>query len=315
MPSSQRPPPHDLAEPANYGGQAVIEGVMMRSRERLAIAVRRPDGGIEVRSEPTARFYRSRWARLPFVRGLLTLSDALVIGMRALTFSADVAAGDEVELGGPLMWGTMVASLVVAVGLFFALPALVTSLVDRCIQSAWVSNLVEGLIRLLLFLSYLAAISRIPDIQRVFAYHGAEHKVINAYEDGQPLTLEGARGQSIAHARCGTGFLLIVVIVSILVFGFLGRPPLPLRLLTRLFFIPVIAAISYELVRLASRHRSHPLAQAVVAPSRLLQGLTAREPADDMVEVALAAFQRVLTPQPEPGAAVPQTSAALTGSS
>lgn len=276
---------------------------MMRNRERMAIAVRRPDGGIEVRTEPMGAAYRSRWASWPFVRGLFTLWDSLVIGMRALMFSADVAAGEEVELGGPLMWGTMGVSLALGVGLFFALPALVASLIESLVHSAWATNMAEGLVRLLLFLGYLVAISRIEDIERVFAYHGAEHKVINAYEAGEPLEMSAIRRYSITHTRCGTAFLLIVVLVSILVFGFLGRPPLPLLLASRLLLVPVIVSVSYELVRLASRHRDNLLARLLVSPSLRLQALTTRPPTEDMIEVALVALRQVLDVAPEPSPA------------
>jgi uncharacterized protein YqhQ len=180
---------------------------------------------------------------------------------------------------------------------------LVASTLDRFIASAWVSNVVEGTVRLLVFLGYLAAVGRVPDVGRVFAYHGAEHKVINAHEAGEELTLANARAHSTAHARCGTGFLLIVVVVSVFVFGFLGRPSLPVRLLSRLVFVPVIAAISYEIVRLSARHRGNILARIAMAPSLLLQSLTTREPSDDMIEVALVALGRIMpaqAPQAEP---------------
>jgi uncharacterized protein YqhQ len=272
---------------------------MMRNRERMAIAVRRPDGGIEVRTEPMGAAYRSRWASWPFVRGLFTLYDSLVIGMRALMFSADVSAGEEVELSGPMMWGTMGVSLALGVGLFFALPALLTSLVESMVDSAWVTNMAEGIVRLLLFLGYVVAISRIPDIQRVFAYHGAEHKVINAYEAGEPLEVEAVLPYSVTHTRCGTAFLLIVVLVSILVFGFLGRPPLLLLLASRLVLVPVIVSFSYELVRLASKHSHNPLARLLVSPALKLQTLTTRPPTEDMIEVALTALSNVLEPATE----------------
>lgn len=282
----------------------------MRNRERMAIAVRRPDGGIEVRSEPMGAAYRSRWSTWPFVRGLFILYDSLVIGMKALMYSADVAAGDEVDMSGPVMWGTMALSMVLGLGLFFALPALASKLVESWLHNDWLTNTVEGIIRLALFIGYLAAISRMSDIRRVFAYHGAEHKVINAYESGEPLDLESVRGYSTRHNRCGTAFLLIVVVVSVVVFGFLGRPPVLVLLLSRLVLIPFIAALSYELVRLSSRYREHPLARIVFEPSLKLQALTTNTPSDDMVEVALAAMRRVLAGDAETELADPATEAA-----
>jgi uncharacterized protein YqhQ len=259
---------------------------MMRSRERAAVAVRRPDGGIEMRTETLSPFLRSRWARLPLVRGLITLWYSLGLGLRALTFSADVASGSDVQTPPAMMWGTVAFSFALGLGLFFVLPAALASALDPYIAGGWISNLVEGLVRLTLFLSYLVAIGRIPDIKRVFAYHGAEHRVINAYEAGEPLTVERIRAHDTFHPRCGTGFLLIVVLVSVVVFGFLGQPPLAIRLLTRIAFVPLIAAVSYEFVRLAATHRRRLLARALLWPSLLLQGLTTREPSDDMLEVA-----------------------------
>jgi len=282
----------------------------MRNRERMAIAVRRPDGGIEVRSEPMGAAYRSRWAAWPFVRGLFILYDSLVIGMKALMYSADVASGDEVDMSGPVMWGTMAVSILLGIGLFFALPALASALVERWLHSDWLTNTVEGVIRLALFLGYLVAIAKMPDIQRVFAYHGAEHKVINAYEAGEPLDLDSVRRYSTRHNRCGTAFLLIVVVVSVVVFGFLGRPPLPMLLLSRLVLIPFIAAASYELVRLSSRYRHHPLARLIFEPSLKLQSLTTRVPSDDMIEVALTAMRRVLAGEEEPASSAAETSPA-----
>jgi len=286
---------------------------MMRGRERMAVAVRRPDGIIEVKDEPVSGFYRSRWVRFPLFRGLVILWDSLGTGLRALTYSADVAAGEEAKLSGPAMWGTVAFSFIVGLGLFFALPMLVASTLDHVIVSDWLSNTVEGLVRLAIFLAYLVGIGRVPDVRRVFAYHGAEHKVINAHEAGEPLTVERARPYGTSHARCGTGFLLIVVVVSVLVFGFLGRPSLPLRLASRLVLVPVIAAISYEIVRLSARHRQSILARIVMAPSLLLQSLTTREPSEDMVEVALVALERILpaavAQEPsEPGLAAVDTS-------
>lgn len=272
----------------------------MRNRERMAIAVRRPDGGIEVRSEPMGAAYRARWATWPFVRGMFILYDSLVIGMKALMYSADVASGDEVDMSGPVMWGTMAVSMLLGIGLFFALPALASALVERWLHNDWLTNTAEGVIRLALFLGYLVAIARMPDIQRVFAYHGAEHKVINAYEAGESLDLDSVRRHSTRHTRCGTAFLLIVVVVSVVVFGFLGRPSLLLLLASRLLLIPLIAAASYELVRLSSRYRHHPLARIIFEPSLKLQALTTRVPTDDMIEVALTAMKRVLAAESEP---------------
>jgi len=277
-------------------GQAVIEGVMMRGRRAMAVAVRRPSGEIVVHAEPLpARLYTGPVRRLPFLRGAIILWDALVLGMRALMYSANVALAErEVEFETPVIWGTMILSLSMGVGLFFVLPLLLVNIADRYITSSLASNIVEGLIRLGLLIAYIALIGLLPDIRRVFAYHGAEHKAVNAYEDGVPLEPRAVRAYSTAHARCGTGFLLIVAVLAILIFAFLGRPPLVWRILSRLLLIPLIAGLAYELVRLSAAHRHNPLVRVVLAPSLALQGLTTREPDDSMLEVAIAALERVL---------------------
>jgi len=215
--------------------------VMMRGEREWAVCVRAPSGQIVTRSDalPSA-IYRSRWARLPFVRGLTMLWDSLGLGMRALMWSADVALAEETDahLSGPLAWGTVALSIAAGVGLFFLLPMFLVSLIDRAIPSALGSNLLEGLVRLGLFVGYLWAIGFMPDIRRVFAYHGAEHKTINAYEAGAPLEPESVARYSRAHTRCGTGFLLIVLVLFVLIATLMGRPPLLLRLASRIVLIP-----------------------------------------------------------------------------
>jgi uncharacterized protein YqhQ len=282
----------------NYGGQAVIEGVMMRGKKYMALAVRSPTGEIVIHSEPlNAKIYGGLISKLPFLRGMIMLWDALVLGMRALLFSADVALEEEedVEFSGPIAWGSVVFSLIIGVGIFFVGPLLLVRLVDRYIASSLVSNILEGLIRLAFFLIYVYAIGLIPDIQRVFAYHGAEHKTINAYEDGVPLELEAIEVYSTAHPRCGTGFLLIFAVVAIFVFSLLGRPPLVLRIASRLVLIPVIAGLTYELIKFSAAHRDNPVISAVIlAPSLALQRLTTREPDESMLEVAIAALQHLM---------------------
>ena len=284
----------------NYGGQAVLEGVMMRGRSVVAVAVRNPRGEIIVRTEPlTAKIYTSRWGQLPFIRGLGMLWDALGLGIRALLFSADVAlegkeGEEEVSFSGPLAWGTVALSLAFGIGLFFVVPLLLIGWVDRYIASPLVSNLLEGGVRVGIFLGYLAAIGLLPDIRRTFAYHGAEHKTINAYEGGVPLEVDRIQRHTTAHTRCGTAFLLWVVVTSIFLFALLGRPPLVWRILSRVLLLPVIAGISYEMIRFSARYKHNPVVRALAAPSLALQRLTTREPSDDMVEVALAALKPVL---------------------
>lgn len=289
----------------HYGGQAVIEGVMMRGARNMAVAVRQPSGEILVHSEALPRgIYNSALGRLPLVRGLTMLWDTLVLGTRSLMFSADVALAEEdvpskggtegLKFGGPIMWGTMLVSLLVGVGLFVVLPMMLVSLVDRYITIPLLSNLVEGIVRLLFFVAYLVAIRRMPDIRRVFAYHGAEHKTVNAHEAGVPLTPAAVSRFTTRHTRCGTSFLLIVLILFVLLTSILGRPPLLVRLLSRLLLMPIVAALAYEFIKFTARHDDHPLVRALAAPGLRLQRLTTEEPDERMVEVAIAALQRVM---------------------
>lgn len=281
----------------NYGGQAVIEGVMMRGSRGMAVAVRRPGGGIEVHSEPlTSRIYTTKWSRMPFVRGLALLWDALGLGIRALLFSAEVSVEEEedVEFSGAVAWGTVAIALLLGIGIFFVLPLLIVGFLDRWIVSDLASNLVEGVIRLAIFLAYIIVVGRMGDIRRVFSYHGAEHKTINAYEDDAELTPASVARYSTLHPRCGTGFLLVVMVVSILVFSLFGRPSLIPRIISRIVLIPVIAGISYEIIRFGAAHYGNRLVRTVLYPSLALQRLTTNEPALDMLEVAITALKHVL---------------------
>jgi uncharacterized protein YqhQ len=284
-------------KPFNYGGQAVIEGVMMRGTQTMAVAVRDPDGNIQTHQEPlNAALYRGFIAKLPFLRGLTMLWDALGLGMRSLIFSADVAAGEEAEFSGPVAWGTIAVSLSIGVGLFFLAPAAMADGLHRLtgIESALLGNLVEGLIRLAFIIAYVWAIGRIPDIDRLYRYHGAEHKTINAYEADAPLTTEIVNRYPIEHPRCGTAFLLSVVIVSILVFALLGRPPVLLRLASRIILLPVIAGIAYEYIRFTARNMDKAVIRLIAQPNLALQRLTTRQPTYDMIECAITALESVL---------------------
>lgn len=269
----------------------------MRGSQSMAVAVRQPDGEILVHTEPLdPRIYTGPVSQWPFLRALPMLWDALVLGMRTLMFSADVAMAEEekVEFKGPLAWGTMAVSLIVAVAIFFVTPLLLVGLIDRYITFSFLSNLVEGLIRLLLLVGYIWAIGFMPDIRRVFAYHGAEHKTINAYEADAPLEPKVVQTFTTLHPRCGTGFLLIVVVISILVFSLLGRPPMLWRILSRIVLIPVVAGLGYEVLKFGAAHRHNRLVRWVLAPSLALQHLTTREPTLDMLQVSITALQRVL---------------------
>jgi uncharacterized protein YqhQ len=278
-------------KPFNYGGQAVLEGVMMRGSQAMAVAVRSPDGEIVTHVEPVNQaLYNGPISRVPFLRGLTMLWDALGLGLRSLMFSADVAMEEEASFSGPVAWGTMAISFAFGIGLFFVLPLLIVGFVDRWIESSLLSNLLEGLIRLLLFVGYVVLIGLMPDIRRVFAYHGAEHKTINAYEAGADLTPPSVQRFTTLHPRCGTAFLLSVVVISILMFSLLGRPVLWLRVLSRLLLIPVIAGVAYEYIRFSARHMDKKLIRAIAAPNLAMQRLTTREPEEDMLEVAIKAF-------------------------
>jgi uncharacterized protein YqhQ len=291
----------------NYGGQAVMEGVMMRGSKSMAVAVRQPDGEIVIHTEPlNADIYAGAISKIPVLRALTSLWDVLVLGIRTLMYSAEVALGpeEEIEFNGPIAWGTVAVSFVIGIGFFFVGPLLLVGFVDRCIESSFVSNIVEGVLRLAIFIAYIWLIGRIPDIRRVFAYHGAEHKTINAYESGADLTPEEVARHSTAHYRCGTAFLLSVMVISILIFSLLGRPPMALRILSRIVLIPVVAGVAYEYIRFTNRHRDNPIVRTVAAPNLALQSLTTRDPDPSMLEVSIAALKCVL--ETENGAVTPE---------
>lgn len=274
-----------------YGGQAVIEGVMMRGTRAMAVAVRAPNKEIVLHVQPLSRLYRGRLSRLPFLRGLLGLWDALGLGWRALSYSANVAGGEEVKFEGPVAYGTMAISLAFGLGLFFLAPAGLASLGENAFQlNPFVGSVLEGLLRLALIVGYLWAIGFMPDVRRLFGYHGAEHKTIHAFEAGEPLTPESVARFPLEHPRCGTAFLLTVVVFSILLFAVLGPLPLWLRLASRLVLIPVVAGLAFEYIRFTARHLSNPLVRWLIIPNLALQRLTTREPDRGMLEVAIAAF-------------------------
>lgn len=287
----------------NYGGQAVIEGVMMRGRKAVAVAVRRPAGDIFVHEELLApRLYQNRFFRLPFLRGLLLLWDMLILGTRMMSFAANVSAGQEADengqitpvLGKGALALTLIISLGFAVVVFFLGPLALVGLVQRQVGNGALSLVLEGVIRLVILLAYLWLIGRMSGIQRVFGYHGAEHKAINAFEQNQPLDVEHVRQASRVHTRCGTGFLLIVMVVSIFVFALAGNPPILLRVLSRIVLVPVVAAIAYELMRLGATYYRFRVVRWLLVPSLALQGLTTREPDDAQIECAISALERVL---------------------
>jgi uncharacterized protein YqhQ len=276
----------------SYGGQAVIEGVMMRGAHHVAIAMRAPSKEIIIHKEQLGGIYQSRLAKIPFLRGLVMLWDALGLGMRALTMSANTQTGEEEKLEGPTLYLTLGASLLFAVALFFLAPAALGQLSERYLGlNAWLGNLVEGLVRLALLILYIALIGRMAEIRRVFAYHGAEHKTINAFEAGVELTPENVSPHSVEHPRCGTAFLLTLVVMSIILFSLLGPLPTVWRLASRVLLLPVLAGLAYEYIRFTANHLDSPLVRLIVRPNLALQHMTTREPSLDMLEVSIAAFQ------------------------
>jgi uncharacterized protein YqhQ len=278
----------------SYGGQAVIEGVLMRGKSSVAMANRTPDEQIVVHKEKLGGIYTSKLAKIPFLRGLIVLWDSLGLGMRYLTMSANVQTGEDEKLEGPMLYLTLALSLAIGIGFFFLLPALISGLVANYTSvSPWVINLLEGVIRLVLLIAYIWGIGKMPDIARVFMYHGAEHKTINAFEDGAELTPENVKPYSVEHSRCGTSFILTLVLLSILIFSLMGPMPLHWRLLSRLLMIPVLAGISYEYIRLLSKFMESPFVKAIIKPNLALQQLTTREPTLEMIEVSIRAFNEM----------------------
>ncbi len=291
-----------MSKPFNYGGQAVIEGVMMRGQKHMAVAVRNPEGEIVLHTEPlNPRIYSSFINKVPFLRGLTLLWDALVLGMRTLMFSANVAIAEEdkedgVEFSGPIAWGTVAFALLMVIGIFFVVPLLLINLIEWLIISLpiLVQHTIEGVTRLALFVAYVWAIGFLDDIQRVFAYHGAEHKAINAYEQGAELSPEKVAQYSVVHPRCGTAFLLIVLVISIFVFALVGDPALWLKIVSRIVLIPVIAGIAYEFLKFSAAHRQNPIIKILIAPGLALQKMTTREPDLSMLEVSITALKKLL---------------------
>lgn len=295
-----------MTEKINIGGQAVLEGVMMRAPRAMAIAVRRPSGEIVVKREslpPLSERYRI--VKFPIIRGAVALFTSLILGIRALNFSANEAIAEEPEEGGEAkkdelsswaMAGTMAVAFLFGIALFFLLPLYLTKLMVPLIGDGnIVFNLVDGVIRVIVFILYIWGISRMKDIQRVFQYHGAEHKTIFAFEEGVPLTIESVSRFSRLHPRCGTSFLLIVMLVSIAVFSLIPKAwPFAFKALSRVVLLPLIAGISYEFLKWSAKNDQHPLVKLVIAPGLALQRLTTREPDEEQIQVAIRSVQEAL---------------------
>ena len=287
-----------------YGGQAVLEGVMIRGQTHMAVAVRRPNGAIATHLRPLSTLYTGTLRRIPLVRGVITLVETLSLGMRALSYSSSVSLEDpeadpdsEVE-SEELSKGALASMLLISFGfailLFFLLPLFASRPLEGMFGNDILSNVAEGAIRLVVFVAYIWVIGRMPEIRRVFMYHGAEHMTVHTQERGDPLVAEEIRKYSPAHPRCGTAFLLTVMVVAILVFVFVPREPLWWLITSRIVFIPLIAAVAYEVIRLSGRYEDNPLVRLISTPNLLLQKLTTRWPDDDQIEVAVAAMETAL---------------------
>ena len=293
---------------SGIGGQAVLEGVMMKNRDKYAVAVRKPNGEIEVEVEEYKGICGDRkFAKLPFIRGVFAFIDSLVLGMKVTTYSASFYEEEDEKpskteeklekmLGSKaddiMMTFTVILSVIIAVALFMLLPLFLSDLLGKYIRNASVIAMIEGLIRILIFIGYITGISLMKDIKRLYMYHGAEHKCINCIEKGRPLTVKDVKRSSRLHKRCGTSFLLFVVLVSVVVFFFIRVDNMALKLILRITLVPVIAGISYEIIRLAGRSDSI-IVRIISAPGLWMQKLTTKEPDEDMIEVAIASVEAV----------------------
>ncbi len=275
----------------SYGGQALLEGILMRGANYVAAAFRLPDGSIDIVSEKLSGIYNSKIRKIPFLRGLIVLWDALVLGTRFLTLSANAQTGEDEKIEGPTLYLTLLASLALAVVLFFITPAALGQWLGKLLDlSAWLSNLIEGIVRLVFTVIYVVVIGKMDEIDRVFGYHGAEHKTINAFEAGADLTPENVQTYSREHPRCGTAFLLTLILISLLFFSALGPLSWFWRLATRILFLPLLACISYEYIRWTGNHLESGIVRFMIRPNLALQRLVTREPTLEMLEISIAAF-------------------------
>lgn len=286
----------------SYGGQALIEGVLMRGSTYLAAAFRAPNGEIITQTEKLGGLYTSKLVKIPFLRGLIILWDALGLGSKYLTISANIQAGEDEKIEGGALTLTLVFSFAIAIGLFFLAPAGIASLFEKWLSlTAFTANMIEGLIRLILIIGYIWGVGKMPDIKRVFSYHGAEHKTINAFESSAPIQVENIKPFSLYHPRCGTGFIVILVVFSIILFALLGPiPNILVKLATRIVLIPVLVMIAYEYMRFSANHISHPVFKYLSSLNMAMQKLTTVEPTDEMIEVAKTAFETMYALENQP---------------
>ncbi len=277
----------------HIGGQAVIEGVMFMGKNKLAIAARDPEGKIEIKKDKLREL--GKFWKLPILRGVINLVRMLVVGYKALEWSADIASKEDGEIkkskmDGVLMYGALLIALVVGVGLFILLPLWLTGFV---LEKGVLFNILDGVIRIVIFVAYLLIISQMKDVKRIFQYHGAEHKVVNCYEADENITVENVKKYSTAHNRCGTSFLIIVLVLSIIIFSFITSSEWIIKFLSRILLIPVIAGLGYEIIKLGDKYKKNFLFRILIKPGLWVQGMTTREPSSDQIEVAIKAFEAV----------------------
>ncbi|MGI6331577.1 MAG: DUF1385 domain-containing protein [Zhaonellaceae bacterium] len=285
-----------MSKSFQYGGQAVIEGVMMRGPKDMAVAVRKASGDIVVsnqRLKPLAEKYK--FLKLPLLRGVVALFESLVLGIKILTYSANLVAEEEEEevLTGKEIFFTVVLAIGLAVLMFIVIPTTLAHFL-KAYAPSYLQNIIEGLLRMAIFVGYVAGIGRMKDIQRVFQYHGAEHKVINAYEAGENLTVDAVRKHTTRHPRCGTSFMLFVLVLTVFLYSFLHTPDILSRLVSRILLLPLVAGIAYELIKWSGKHAANPIVKLLIAPGLWMQSLTTREPDDSQIEVAICALESVL---------------------
>ncbi len=277
----------------SYGGQALIEGVLMRGSRYLAAAFRAPNGEIITHTEKLGGLYTSKLVKIPFLRGLIILWDALGLGTKYLTISANIQTGEDEKIEGPALTLTLILSFAIAIGLFFLAPAGVAIIFEKWLNlTAFTANMIEGFIRLILIIGYIWGVGKMPDIKRVFSYHGAEHKTINAFESSVPIEVKYIKPFPVYHPRCGTGFIVILVVFSIILFALLGPiPNIFVKLATRIVLLPVLVMVAYEYMKFSANHISHPVFKYLSSINMAMQKLTTVEPTDEMIEVAKTAFE------------------------
>ena len=280
---------------SSYGGQAVLEGVMIRGKDHFSVSVRNPSGQIITRTKPVPNLLSSKLKQIPLIRGVITLAETLVLGMDALNYSSSVASGVEPEATSRLsIISMLVISLTIAIILFFILPLLASKPFEGMFGNDITSNISEGIIRLIIFLVYISLIGLMQDIKRVYMYHGAEHMTVHAQEKNELLSIENIKKHPTAHPRCGTAFLLTVMVVAIVIFTLIPREPMWLLYGSRIVLIPFIASVSYEFIRLTGRYQNVPMFRALSIPNLMLQSLTTKQPDDAQIEVAVAAMEATI---------------------